>query len=402
MTISQKITPLDTAHRDASEASGSALSQAVSFSRNVSSSVLPAITKRTKELEDALHERDMVVQMLTQRLEQAADQLDRLQRTGSDRRGGSMAGIPTELMEGQQTLLEQMNRMLGEWEEIQAGPMLSRIESQISELKDLVSAGPATSRVDSSRSDIIRSKEAARDKADSASSSVNRPGTRRVEDLIAAKSSDWEVIKAAMLANEDLSAPLKNQKPEPSPTALTASEPAASPPPAESESIFSESALNDLPAPLPEPPPFVDVDQAPIEVLREAVQLRDEYISMLTRRIVAQDESTRLPNWEVLSHVPSELRYELENLRQQLQQKLRIAEIDLSLQRARLAREDAKLQTKADHVARQMRQMGLSADEGSQTQTATSGRPSESQQGRRWLQFLQRSTAATNNPPEDS
>lgn len=397
MTISQKITPLATAQRDASEASDSALAQAVSFSRNASSSVLPAIAKRTKELEDALHERDMVVQMLTQRLEQAADQLDRLQRTGTDRRGGSFSAIPTELVEGQQTLLEQMNRMLGEWEEIQAGPMLSRIESQISELKDLVSAGPTLSRTDNSRS-----KEIARVKADSTSSSVNKPPLRRVEDLIAAKSSDWEVIKAAMLANEDLNTPPKTEKPEPSQSVTNATEISSTQGSQDSESIFSASALNDLPAPLTEPPPYVDVDQAAIEELREAVQLRDDYISMLTRRVVAQDESTRLPDWEMLNHVPSELRYELEKLRQQLQQKLRIAEIDLSLQRARLAREDSKLQTKADHVARQMRQMGLAAEDASQAQAASQSRVSEGQQGRRWLQFLQRSTAATNNPPDEA
>ena len=397
MTISQKITPLATAQRDASEASDSALAPAVSFSRSASSSVLPAIVKRTKELEDALHERDMVVQMLTQRLEQAADQLDRLQRTGTDRRGGSFSGIPTELMEGQQTLLEQMNRMLGEWEELQAGPMLSRIESQISELKDLVSVGPTLSRTDNSRS-----KEIARAKADSTSSSVNKPPLRRVEDLIAAKSSDWEVIKAAMLANEDLNTPPKTEKPEPSQSVTNATEISSTQGPQDSESIFSASALNDLPAPLPEPPPYVDVDQAAIEELREAVQLRDDYISMLTRRVVAQDESTRLPDWEMLNHVPSELRYELEKLRQQLQQKLRIAEIDLSLQRARLAREDAKLQTKADHVARQMRQMGMAAEDASQAQAASQSRVTEGQQGRRWLQFLQRSTAATNNPPDEA
>lgn len=391
MTKSQKIIPLATAPRDASNASDSVLSQAAVFSSNASSSVLPAIAKRTRELEDALHERDMVVQMLTQRLEQAADQLDRMQRTGTDRRGTSLAGIPPELMEGQQTLLDQMNRMLGEWEEIQAGPMLNRIESQIAELKDLVSAGPSVSR-----SENTRSTDGGRPKTDAASS-VIKPALRRVEDLVAAKSSDWEVIKAAMLANEELNSPPPVQTTESSTTA-SASSPGIH---GTSESL-SESVLDDLPPQLPETPAYVDVDQVGIEDLREAVQLRDDYISMLTRRVVAQDQATRFPDWDALSHVPSELRYELENLRQQLQQKLKIAEIDLSLQRARLAREDSKLQTKAEHVARQMRQMGLSTDDASPAATATPNRIADGQQGRRWLQFLQRSTAVSNNPTAGS
>ncbi|HLQ44748.1 MAG TPA: hypothetical protein VK137_08480, partial [Planctomycetaceae bacterium] len=97
--------------------------------------------QRLQELQDALSERDQVVQMLTQRLEQAADQLDRWQRSGTDRKGPGLTSLPPELIDSQQTLLEQMNRLLGQWEEIQAGPTLCRIETQIVELKDLVTSG---------------------------------------------------------------------------------------------------------------------------------------------------------------------------------------------------------------------------------------------------------------------
>ncbi len=390
MTISKKITPLVTARHEVNETSENAMAQAAPFSRSASSSVFPTIEKRTRELEEALHERDMVVQMLTQRLEQAADQLDRVQRTGSDRRGSAIAGIPPELMEGQQTLLEQMNRMLGEWEEIQAGPMLSRIESQISELKDLVSSGPPLSNAGNARS-----------KTDSTASSVITPAQRPAQASQEPTPSGWEAIKAAMLANESLGTPTNAPMPGPTSSGTGALEPSAT----RSSNVLlansSSSVLMELPPTLPDPPPFVDVEQLAIEELREAVQLRDEYISMLIRRIVAQDQSTRLPDWETLNHVPSELRSELESLRQQLQQKLRIAEVDLSLQRARLAREDAKLQVKADLVTRQMRQLGLTTEDAIPSATSVSNRSADGQQGRRWLQFLQRS-AATSHPAEGS
>ena len=143
----------------------------------------------------------------------------------------------------------------------------------------------------------------------------------------------------------------------------------------------------------------MDIDQAAINVLRGAVQVRDEYISMLVRRIVAQDQTTRLPDWNALNQAPADLRAELESLRQQLQQKLRIAEVDLSLQRARIAREDAKLQAKAEHLTRQMRQLGMPLEEAATATLPASDPPAEGQQGRRWMQFLQRSS--TPHPPTE-
>lgn len=361
-----KTTPLTSARREANEPSASPIPQAASFPQNLPST----IEQRARELEDALHERDMVVQMLTQRLEQAADQLDRVQRTGSDRRSSATSGVPPELIEGQQTLLDQMNRLLGEWEDLQAGSMLSRIESQISELKDLVSSGPPTGGSSHARSTTGPS---------------NSPANVHAETAPAG----WEAIKAAMMAGESSGSSM-NSTTNSAPTVAASTPVLASQVP---------SGATDAPPALPDPPPFVDVDQAAIDVLRVAVQVRDEYISMLIRRIVAQDQSTRLPDWEALNQAPADLRCELDNLRQQLQQKLRIAEVDLSLQRARFAREEAKLQVKADQVTRQMRQAGLPTDEAAATTSSAPNQSSDGQQGRRWMQFLQRSSAP--NPPAD-
>lgn len=325
---------------------------------------------RLQELEDALRERDLVVQMLTQRLEQAADQLDRWQRNGADRRGSGTAGFPPELLESQQTLLEQMTRVLSQWDEIQAGPMLCRIAAQVGELKELVASGtasPATSHTSGHAVSKVAARTAA--KADSTSAPFD---------------SGWEAIKAAMMAGEplgDLTAPQNSQPPAAEPTSAQA---------IVAQRGHGASAVFELPPPIPDPPPFVDTDQTSIDELRDAVQSRDEFISMLIRRMVSQDQSTRIPDWEQLNQAPTELRDELEELRRQLQQKLRIAEVDLSLQRARLAREDAKLQVKSEYIARQMRQMGLPPDE-SIAHPNSARAAAEPQQGRRWMNFLQRS-----------
>ena len=325
---------------------------------------------RLQELEEALRERDLVVQMLTQRLEQAADQLDRWQRNGADRRGAGTMGFPPELIESQQTLLEQMTRVLGEWEEIQAGPMLCRIDTQIGELKELVASG-SVSTATSITSGHVASRPAARAsaKADSGRAPLD---------------SGWEAIKAAMMAGDSVAELMAPQNSAP-PVATTAAADVV-----ELKQVHSATAVIEVPPAIPDPPPFVDIAEATTDELRDAVQLRDEFISMLIRRLVSQDQSTRIPNWERLNQAPAELREALEDLRRQLQQKLRIAEVDLSLQRARLAREDAKLQVKAELVARQMRQMGLSPDE--PLASPASVRPAEAQPGgRRWMNFLQRS-----------
>lgn len=321
---------------------------------------------RLRELEDSLAERENVIQLLTQQLEQAADQLDRVHRSGNDRRGSAQPGIPAELIESQRTVLDQMTHMLSQWEELQATQMLNRIESQISEIHDLVSSGASVF----TGPDI----ESGRDPVTSSTPSifVNEPTGESPK-------SAWEAMKAALMAGE---------------SSVTSDALLA-------DSTASASATPTVSEPqqaLPDPPPFVNIDEANEDELRQAVQVRDEFISTLIRRFSSQTHSTRLPNWELLNHVPAALRSELEHLQLELKQTLRVAEVDLALQRARLAREESRLQSKADQVDKKARDLGLSTigfvlppNPAAKNNTEEQ----QAQQGRRWLQFLQRSTVNT-------
>jgi len=336
-----------------------------------------AYEKKIQTLQGSLKERDQVVQMLTQRLEQAADQLDRMQRTGGGRGGNVVAGIPPELIENQEQMSEQMTQLFGQWEELHAADMLSRIESRLNDLHDLVSSG---SIVAPSNTSAHATPHTGHDSA------VSNP-LRKASDIHSAEppKSGWEAIKAAMMAGEsyssaDLHSPkltTSDQAP-----ARTADEPAI--------------AQRPTPPPLPEPPPAIDFDTADHQQLCDAVRIRDEFISILLRRLCAPDGVTEFPDWEKLNGVPEELLAELVDLRVRLHEKLRVAEVDLSLQRAKLAREEAKLTIKAEQVARQMKQLGLSAEEPdvnvSGSRPMTEG--SNANQGRRWLQFLQRSAGS--------
>ena len=72
-------------------------------------------------LEAKLKEKEKLVGALTKRLEQAAEQLDRLQRSGAKKGGrGRGGGLPAELVEEQKTLTEDLKRAVEQWEAMQA------------------------------------------------------------------------------------------------------------------------------------------------------------------------------------------------------------------------------------------------------------------------------------------
>ena len=331
--------------------------------------------KRIHTLQDSLKERDQIVQMLTQRLEQAADQLDRMQRTGGGRGGATAAGIPPELIENQQTLAGQMTQLLGQWEALQAAEMLTRIESRLNDLHDLVSTGSGGSSRASANSLTSTSNE--KDGANSSSEvsvlpeiAPTRPATM-----------GWEAIKAAVMAGESINLETVSHSPPRHEAAH--------------ESVFSESVAlerSDSPT-LSEPPLPVDFDSADQQQLCDAIRDRDEFISLLLRRLSSPDASTEFPDWDQLNRVPEDLQHELLSLRDRLKDKLRVAEVDLSLQRAKLAREDARLTIKANQLALQLKKLGLAPEEpGSNAgSTRALNEGSGATQGRRWLQFLQRS-----------
>src|SRR5258708_32670844 len=103
----------------------------------------------TELIQNRLREKEQLVAALTERLEQAAEQLDRLRRTGVDKgRRPLGGGFPAELVEEHKTTLEDLKRVITRWEDMQAEVTLGRIETQIAELRDLmVGSGNAGSYV---------------------------------------------------------------------------------------------------------------------------------------------------------------------------------------------------------------------------------------------------------------
>ena len=285
-----------------------------------------------------LQEKDQLVSALTERLEQAAEQLDRLQRVGADR-DPSMAGLPAELVEDQKELTDDLRRVVQQWEDMQAGVTLGRLEVQLSELRDLVASGVRIAPPEPESHDEIPPEPAPRPKP-------YEPGV----------SMNWEAQKAALLAEEDGVAP---------------------------GSIATEDLA--VVHHVPEPPAAFDVDAAEADELRNGVRERDRHIELLTAQL--QQVIAVRPDPFVLCNLvdlPEEQRLQLEQWQAHLQEKHRQMEVDLSLERARLYRDEREMREREEELRKRLRRADQEAENAEGKAAAEAG-------GRSWLGFLGRS-----------
>ncbi len=138
---------------------------------------------------------------------------------------------------------------------------------------------------------------------------------------------------------------------------------------------------------LPDP---VDVDAVEDAALREALIARDELIRQLAsrlRNVTGPKETLSTEQLrDMAAECPEELRRRVENSLDCLDEQLRLTEMELSLERARLSRQAVQLETSQALLRHTARQMGLSLEE-----DGTLQRPSESDttgSGRRWIRVL--------------
>lgn len=340
--------------------------------------------ERTSELEHQLRERELVVAALTERLEQAADQLDRLRRTGADR-GPRTAGLPQQLVESQQSLLDDLQNAVQQWEDLQAASSLGRLETQLTEMRDLI-----ISRFDRLQSDGVpaASREAA-PRRNSAPEPVAQPKPAR-ESAADGKSESagnlagWDAVKAMLLAEnpaEQLDRPGSGGSEQERGTTGRQHDS----PPAGSEFIPPAGK----PVQFPEP---VDLDQAEREELAFAVLERDECIAALVRQLREADmQLCSTIDWQSLTDAPEELTSELQHMQQRLQQRLSEAEVELSLERARLAREEVRLKQLETQLRRQSKSLGLSPDEPAEGGTAADHPEKDREGSGKWMRLLGRS-----------
>lgn len=311
-------------------------------------------------LEAQLHEKEQLVSALTERLEQAAEQLDRLHRTGADRAVRVGGGFPQELVEQQKQLVDDLQRAVQQWEDMQPGALLGRIEMQIGDIRDMLANGVEPS---SSPSENRSSSSGGGDIAAYMREAMGGSGSNGL--------SGYEAMKAGLLANEPggESEPVAAREEMPAPVQAV-------------DQFFTPTGPEFEDTPLADPPASIDVANAGIEDLRQAVEERDSYILYVLQRLRNAESRHHVPNnWAVLETMPAELRGRLEVLEKQLQQTLRTAEIELSLQRAKLGREEMRIRHLDEQVQKERKRTGggpADAPEGDRDKS----------QSNRWMRML--------------
>jgi hypothetical protein len=316
-------------------------------------------------LQAELVEKERLITALTDRLELAAEQLDRLRRSGADRgwRGGG--GVPADVIQDQRAAVEELKQIAARFDEMQAATTLGRLEMQVSELRDLVVSigqGAATASP-GRRGDAPQAATPPAHKA--------RPG-----------GSWWDRQKAALLEDDPANtadAPDHVPTEQPAPTDLADDHAADS-----SSETSSEATANWQPLPfaeleLPDLPAEPDWDELTLESACALLRERDALILELREPLAAAQMAGLLAQGlGRIEALPEPQQARLRHLEETWEARFRKHETELSIERARLAREQMTAKQLQEQLRKQLAETGGAPRAGE----------GESRQERRWFRFM--------------
>jgi hypothetical protein len=322
------------------------------------------------QVEAQLQEKEELVAALIERLELAAEQLDRLHRTGADRGARSGGGFPPELIESQKTLVDDLQRAVQQWEDMQAAALMGRLEVQITELRDLIVA-----EVTNGGAGRVPQTQIDNDSNRRVELAVDQGSQTVVDEETSEQQSRWEAMKAELLGGDS-----KSTEPENPPVKSTPA--AAEPVQSNAATVPPSTKIIDEPV---DPPPPVDFETADTSALKKAISVRDEYIAYLIKQLRIADSRTSLPtDWAEFVNMPAELCLRVEELQRQLEKSLRLSEVERSVERARLGREESRLRQLDESIQKTMRERGLSSND----DNLDVDDEQQSGSGTRWLRML--------------
>ena len=287
-------------------------------------------------LADQVRSKDVLVQQLTERLGAAAEELDRLQRSGADRRagGGGPGASSRELMEQTGQLTCRVEEALDAWG--QSSNHYEVILQRLDEIADHLSHSNG----------VVDAKSPARPTTTS-HHSTSTPAAAAPSHAGPGQGSFWEKMKASMADGAPPPAPAPYGGP--SSTASSATSAAAHA--AGTAEPQAEIAI----AP---PPVVINVDTASIHDLREAVATRDAYITTLITELRMAHTLPDLPSDLMNSGLaPDELLASLMELETRLKTGVQRENLELALERARMGRERARMDQVKSQLEEQIKRM---------------------------------------------
>jgi hypothetical protein len=288
-------------------------------------------------------QKDALIQALTAQLEQAAEQLDRLHRSGADRKrgiAGGGGGMPSDLVDEHRQAVGDLQRVVQQWEDMQAGMTLGRIEIQLTELRDFIAHRLDGAKIERGPGLTVHEEPAA------------LPGAAE-ESAKSPADSEWERLKSQLLNNGG-------------------------------ETVVACELRHYAPEAMPEPPAAIDVEHSSREELQAAVQARDEFISAAVRRLRALEVTQPVSELVSLGPEAPEFVQRVADLEQQLQEHLRLAEVELALERAKMARDHSRLHQQQELIEKQLKKLGMqTAEDAEANRSGNSSNPD-----RRWMRFL--------------
>lgn len=280
--------------------------------------------EKMQQLETRLADREHLVSILTDRLEQAADELDRIKRSGGVLSGaGADGGDTASLLAGHIEVSEKLDSFVNAWEERYEGPALRRMEAGIEELRERLEQAAMHANFAPSNSPASRLSLGCDD-----TSQTSGHDEATADD---AHQGEQESAAESVPVRRPLDVPVRLVL------------------------YSSDEVPDDLDVPLPEP---IDIDNAAAPELRKAVTDRDAYVRWLCQQM--RHVTGRLEGWLTELQAESDdasLHQRVDEIEQLIHEQLRIAEIDVSIERARLSRDQSQLKDQAEQLARERDQL---------------------------------------------
>ena len=295
------------------------------------------------DLKQRLEEKQQTVAQLTEYLEQAAKKLDALKEEKAA--GKPAKAFDSEMVDRQMELVKQLQAAVDEWDELAVPSVMDRMSSRLENLRQTILDGLRTTTPPGGMSGGYSYPER--------ESRSEGEDDKETGDALAG----WEALKAEMLGEE--------------------------PEAAKDEKDQLDIDLQEEMKVLVNRPAGVDQDCRDQSVWVEAVDSREKYIISLLRALrVVENRRRGNPDWESFTLASPVLREYASQLAVELQQMQRNAEVELSIERARISRQESVIAQRRREIDKAQKKQGANP----QLNTAE---PAPTGEGR-WQKFLGR------------